>query len=306
MKALKALSSLLLVAAIICSCQPAGTASKVEKKDIGIQLYSVRDTISKDFSGTIKAVGEMGYTYIEAAGYKDGKLYDMAPEDFKKAIEAAGMKVLSSHVTHPLVPANADSIKWDDVWKWWDQCIAANKAAGAKYLINAWMPAPKTLDELKLYCDYYNKIGEKCKAQGIQFGYHNHDFEFGKVEVGKTADGKPELETIYDYMLKNTDPNLVIFEMDVYWIMRGGQSSVEYFNKYPGRFQLLHIKDEKELGQSGMVGFDAIFNNIDKAGTKYIIVEVERYGDNLTPLQSTKQSLDYLQSNSFVKKSYDK
>jgi sugar phosphate isomerase/epimerase len=295
MKTLKALSALLFMITMMYSCQMANTAPKVEKKEIGIQLYSVRDTIKKDFQGTVKALGDMGYTYVEAAGYDAGKLYGMAPEDFKKAIEAAGMQVLSSHVAHPLESTNPDSIKWDDVLKWWDQCIAANKAAGVKYLINSWMPTPKTLAELKMYCDYYNKIGDKCKAQGIKFGYHNHNFEFQKIED----------QVMYDYMLKNTDPSLVMFEMDVYWAVRGGASPVDYFNQYPGRFQLLHIKDNKEVGQSGMVGFDAIFNNIEKAGTKYIIVEAEESSPGLTSIQSAKQSLDYLLAAPFVKKSYD-
>jgi sugar phosphate isomerase/epimerase len=155
------------------------------------------------------------------------------------------------------------------------------------------MPTPGTLAGLKTYCDYYNKIGEKCQAQGLKFGYHNHAFEFNKIEG----------TTMYDYMVENTDPSLVFFQMDVYWVVRGGQSPVDYFKKYPGRFELLHIKDNKELGQSGMVGFDAIFNNIDKSGAKHIIVEVERY--DFPPIESIKRSLDYLLACPLVKKTYD-
>jgi sugar phosphate isomerase/epimerase len=92
--------------------------------------------------------------------------------------------------------------------------------------------------------------------------------------------------------------------MDVYWVVRGQQSPVDYFNKYKGRFALLHIKDNKELGQSGMVGFDAIFKNTDAAGVKHLIVEVEKY--NFTPTESVKQSLDYLLNCPLVKESYDK
>ena len=296
MKTLKTLFSLLLITVMMSSCcQQANKTSKIEKKDIGIQLYSVRDDIAKNFTETVKAVGETGFTFVEAAGYNDGKFYSLSPEEFTKAIEAAGMKALSSHTNRPLASANPDSIKWDDVWKWWDQCITAHKAAGMKYLVNSWMPVPKTLAELKTYCDYYNKIGEKCKVQGLKFGYHNHSFEFEKIED----------ETMYDYMLKNTNPDYVFFEMDVYCLIRGGCSPVDYFNNYPGRFKLLHIKDNKELGQSGMVGFDAIFKNIEKAGTKHIIVEVESYSSNLTPVESIKQSLDYLSACPLVKKSYD-
>jgi sugar phosphate isomerase/epimerase len=109
---------------------------------------------------------------------------------------------------------------------------------------------------------------------------------------------------MYDYMIENTNPEYVFFEMDVYWVVRGGKSPVDYFNKYKNRFALLHIKDNKELGQSGMVGFDAIFNNTDAAGTKHLIVEVEQY--NFTPFESVKKSLEYLLNCPLVKKSYDK
>jgi sugar phosphate isomerase/epimerase len=149
------------------------------------------------------------------------------------------------------------------------------------------MPLVKTLSDLKVYCDYYNRIGEKCKTAGIRFGYHNHSFEFAKIEN----------EIMYDYMLKNTDANNVFFQMDVYWVVRGGCSPVDYFKKYPGRFEILHLKDNKELGESGMVGFDAIFGNSKVAGTNYFIVEVEKY--NFTPIESVRKSLLYLQNNSF-------
>ncbi len=286
---------LLLVVAMTCSCHPADKSPKVEKKDIGIQLYSVRDTIKKDFAGTVKALGEMGYTTIEAANYGDGKFYDMTPEAFKKAVEAAGMQVLSSHTSHSLPSTNPDSIKWDEVWAWWDQCITAHKAAGMKYIVTPSMPIPETIAGLKVYCDYYNQIGEKCKAAGMKFGFHNHATEFNKIANTDTV--------MYDYMLENTNPDLVFFEMDVYWVVRGGKSPVEYFEKYPGRFELLHIKDNKELGQSGMVGFDAIFNNIEKSGAKHNIVEVERY--NYAPFESVKRSLDYLLACPLVKKTYN-
>jgi sugar phosphate isomerase/epimerase len=105
---------------------------------------------------------------------------------------------------------------------------------------------------------------------------------------------------MYDFMLKNTDPAKVFFQMDVYWVVRGGQSPVDYFNKYPGRFELLHIKDNKELGQSGMVGFDAIFQNTKTAGAKHFVVEVENY--NFTPIESVEKSLKYLLNSPFVKK----
>ena len=307
MKTVKLFCSL-FVAVMMCSFQSVESASEIEKKDIGIQLYSVRSEIKNDFSGfakTIKAVGEMGYTTIEAASYGDGKFYGLTPQEFRKAIEGAGMKVLSSHTSKALNSTNPAEIKWDEIWAWWDQCITAHKAAGMEYIVVPSMPTPETLEGLKVYCDYYNKIGEKCKAQGLKFGYHNHAFEFEKRYELKAKEGeRPERIMMYDYMLQNTNPDLVLFQMDVYWVVRGGQSPVEYFKKYPGRFGLLHIKDHKELGQSGMVGFDAIFGNTETTGVKHLIVEVERYADGFTPIQSIKVSLDYLLACPLVKKSY--
>lgn len=263
------------------------------QKEIYIQLYSVRADIKTDFKGTIAKIAEMGYTGIEAAGYADGKFYDLSPESFKNEIGSVGMKVLSSHVNKRLDDKIA-STNMDEIWQWWDVAIQAHQAAGMQYLVVPSMPKLKTLADLKLYCDYFNQIGEKCNAAGLRFGYHNHDFEFAQVEG----------QVMYDYMLQNTDPDKVFFQMDVYWVVKGGQSPVDYFNNYPGRFEVLHIKDNKELGQSGMVGFDAIFQNTKQAGVKYLVVEVEKY--NYTPLESVKMSLDYLLQNQYVKASYAK
>lgn len=266
---------------------------KTKHKEIYLQLYSVRDDIKKDFKGTVASVAKMGYTGIEAAGYANGQFYGLSPEEFKKEIESTGMKVLSSHLNKRLNDDIATT-DWNEIWQWWDVAIDAHKRAGMKYVIVPSMPRLKTLADLKVYCDYYNKIGEKCNQAGMRFGYHNHDFEFVKVEN----------ELMYDFMLKNTDPEKVFFQMDVYWVVKGGYSPVDYFQNYPGRFEVLHIKDNKELGQSGMVGFDAIFNNTEKAGVRNLVVEVEKY--NYTPLESVQMSLEYLQKHPLVKKSYSK
>ena len=109
---------------------------------------------------------------------------------------------------------------------------------------------------------------------------------------------------MYDYMINNTDPDKVFYQMDVYWVGQGGQDPVAYMNKYPGRFEILHIKDELEIGKSGQVDFEAIYNNAEVAGAKYMVVEVERYTG--TPLDGVKESYDYLNNAEFVKASYSK
>jgi sugar phosphate isomerase/epimerase len=142
---------------------------------------------------------------------------------------------------------------------------------------------------LKSYCRYFNAIGEKCTAKGIRFGYHNHDKEFSTV-----MEGMP----VYDIMLENTDPALVMFEIDLYWAVVGGANPVDYFNKYPGRFELWHIKDKAEIGASGMMDFESIWGNSAKSGLQYGIVEVEEY--NYDQFTSCKMSLDFLNKASYV------
>jgi sugar phosphate isomerase/epimerase len=142
---------------------------------------------------------------------------------------------------------------------------------------------------LKRFCDYFNVVGEKCKKQGIQFGYHNHAKEFGQLEG----------VTIYDFMLQNTDPDKVMFQLDLYWIEVGGADPVAYFEKYPGRFVLWHIKDEAELGENGIMNFRPAFENAKKSGVEQIVVEVEKY--NYEPLESVRKSLDYLRSLDYAK-----
>jgi len=289
MKSLKIFSFLVIVL-LVASC---GGVKKQTGKNIGLQMYSLRDDIGRDsenIDAIIVKIGEMGYKYVETANYSDdGLIYKMTPETFKAKLEAAGMYAVSCHVSRSL------SDNMDEVWAWWDKCIAAHKAAGMSYIITPWMPTPETLDELQKYCDYYNQIGEKCQAAGMQFGYHNHAHEFEKIY--KT--GENDSISMYDYLVQHTDPAKVFFELDVYWCQKGGVVAPSLFEKYPGRFLFLHVKDEKELGASGMMNFEDIFNKLDLAGTKYLIVEVEQY--DFAPVESVKKSFDYLNEAAFVK-----
>ena len=269
------------------------------KKDMCVQMYSARDIIGDPAKGkmpydeVLKTISEMGYTAIEAANYNDGKLYGDEPEVFKQKVEAAGMKVLSSHIGRGLSPEELESGDFTAAMEWWDKAIAAHKAAGMKYMVTPGIGGQKSLKDLQTYCDYLNAVGKKCAEAGIGYGYHNHSYEFEKVE-GKV---------MYDYMIENTDPKYVFFQMDVYWAVIGNASPVEYFQRYPGRFRMLHIKDEKEIGQSGMVGFDAIFKNAELAGLEDFVVEIERYSyDDI--LKSFSESAEYLLSAPFVKPSY--
>ncbi|MFW5760426.1 MAG: sugar phosphate isomerase/epimerase family protein [Cyclobacteriaceae bacterium] len=272
------MAGLALLIAFACE-QPA-------PKDIGIQLWSVREAMKEDPAGTIQKLGEMGYTFVEPAGYGDGKFYDMEPAEFKKLVEDNGMRVLSSHTGQAL----PDSAKWEETMAWWDQAIAAHEELGVTYLVQPFMGSAgyDSLEGLANYVDYFNTIGEKAQAAGIQFGYHNHANEFNELEG----------QIIYDYMLQNTDPEKVFFQLDLYWIKEGGKDAVDYFEKYPGRFKLWHVKDEAELGASGEMDFAPIFAEKEQAGLEAIIVEVEKY--NHEPIVSVEKSLEYLQNADFV------
>ncbi len=261
-----------------------------EPKEIGLQLYSLRDAMKESPKETVQKVGEMGYTFIEAAGYGDGKFYGMEPTEFTALVEKSGMEFISSHTGQDL----PDSAAWEETMAWWDKCIDAHVEAGVQYIVQPWMGdvGYNSLDGLERYCDYFNAVGEKCQQKGISFGYHNHDGEFAELEG----------EVIYDFMLNNTDPLKVFFQIDLYWIQEGGKEAVDYFRNYPGRFPLWHVKDEKELGESGTIDFESSFELADLAGLDFIIVEVEKY--DYDPLVSVEMSLEYLQNADFVKTSY--
>lgn len=258
------------------------------QKNIGLQLYSIRDSIRKDVAAAIMKVARMGYKFVEPAGYADGKIYGIDPVAFKDLCAKNGMTVLSAHVGQNLpAPEN-----WDKTMAWWDQCIDAHVKAGADYLVQPSMDgdAYKSLATLMKYCEYFNAIGEKCNAKGLRFGYHNHDREFSTQIEG---------QTMYDFMLANTDPEKVMFELDLYWCVEGGKNPVDYFNKYPGRFELWHIKDKEEIGASGLMDFESIWKAAKKSGMKYGIVEVERY--NFDQFTSCAKSIDFLNAARYVK-----
>lgn len=263
------------------------SCTRTPRKYIGLQLYSIRDSIMRDVPGAIAKVEKMGYKFVEPAGYADGMFYGIAPDEFRTLCETHRLPVISSHAGKDL----SDSASWDKMMSWWDDCIAAHKAVGAMYIVQPFMGAGayRNLDTLKLYCDYFNLLGEKCAEQGIRFGYHNHD-----KELSTKLDG----QTIYDFMLQNTDPSKVTFEIDLYWTVVGGANPVDYFNKYPGRFELWHIKDKAEIGASGMMDFKAIWAGAKESGLKYGIVEVEEY--NYDEYTSCKKSLDFLNKAPYV------
>ena len=259
------------------------------KVNMNVQLYSLRSLIgtpelfARNHTYVLGRVAEMGFTGVEAASYDDGKLSGLSPAAFRQAVEKAGLKVVSSHATRPLSQQELASGDIADALGWWDKCIEAHKAAGIGTLIFSWTQPITELDQIHVMCKYINGIGQKCRAAGIRFGYHNHSQEF--MKVGDT--------TLMDELIARTQPENVFFEMDVYWAVMAGFSPVEYMKKYPGRFSMLHIKDKYEIGQSGIVGFEPIFRNMKTAGTEAFVVELE-YASTPNILQGLRESALYL------------
>lgn len=278
---MKPVLTFLFLAFLFNSC------SMKENKFVGLQLWSVRNNMKSNAEATLDSVGAMGYRFVEAAGYADGQFYGMDPIEFKNLCMDKGLQFLGSH-TGQNVPS--DSV-WEDVMNWWDICIDAHKQAGVKWIVQPWMGKTgyESLEGLKRYARYFNAVGEKCNANGIRFGYHNHDKEFTTF-----FDGKP----VYDWLLELTDPQKVMFQLDLYWIVEGGKDPLDYFQQYPGRFENWHLKDEKELGSSGMVDFETIFSQKDRSGMQYAVVEVEKY--NFTPITSCRKSLEFIQEADYI------
>ncbi|MCM1450306.1 MAG: sugar phosphate isomerase/epimerase [Clostridiales bacterium] len=300
-------SSILISAMLACtftSCGQKQAETSLPDKDIALQLYSIREVIgdsakyADNHVDALAKLKEMGYTAVEAANYGGGKFYGISPEQFKADCEAAGLTPLSSHTTRGLSEEEISNHDFEAAMAWWDEAIAAHKAAGMTYIVSPWGNEPKTLEEAQTLVDYHNAIGAKCKEAGLKYGYHTHSGEFKKI-------GDSDKVWI-EYLVENTDPENFFWQMDVYWAVMAKASPVEYLKKYPGRFALLHIKDKYELGQSGMVNFEPIFNCADEAGMKAYIVEQEGTDGTHSIMEGVAMNTDYLRGADFVKASYAK
>ena len=269
------------LAPVACKLMPKeDEGSKLDK--FGIQLWTVKTALAKDPQGVLKQLAADGYKQIESFEGSKGMFWGMSNTEFKKYMDDLGMTIISSH---------CNTAK--------DFEKKANEAAaiGIKYLLNPFVPPQKTFDDYKKIADQFNSNGEICKKAGIRFAYHNHDHDFNAV------DGKPAM----DIYLQNTDPSLVDFEMDIYWVVTAGHDPEQWLKKYKNRFTLCHIKDrikntkEKDasciLGE-GSIDFKKILKTAKSNGMKYYIVEQERY-DNTTEMGCAKADADYLKKFKF-------
>ncbi len=271
-------------------------ARRAAKEVLGIQLYSIRDDMKKDPAGTLKQLADMGYKYVEHANYVNRKFYGYSAPEFKKLLADLGLSMPSGHTVMGKQHWDATKKDFTDEWKYTVEDAAT---LGQHYVISPWLDESlrKTYDDFKAYMDVFNKSGELCKKSGMKFGYHNHDFEFSTKLNG---------QQLFDLILENTDPSLVAQQLDIGNMYHAGGIALDIVKKYPGRFELMHVKDEiktdhKEGGMSGNyestvlgAGIIPVKEVIDlgrkSGGTKYFIIEQESYQDK-TPLEAVKIDL---------------
>jgi sugar phosphate isomerase/epimerase len=276
------------------------SSSPAAKKKVGLQLYSLGRELTQDVPGGLKKVAEIGYSTTELAGYGGGKFYGAELAEFKKMVADAGLKVTGSHVNPPVRKYTAENK--GELADFWKKAVEDHAKLGVITLVQPGQPSVESNDDAKIVCEVFNQAGEIAKAAGIKWGYHNHSGEFQKA-VKEEDKGRRGVQgdIIYDLMLQGTDPKLVFFEMDVYWTVMGQQDPLDYFEKYAGRFPVLHIKDRSILGQSGMMNFENIFKKAYEKGLDEFYVELEGIRSGMTQFEGVKLCFDYLNKAPFVK-----
>jgi sugar phosphate isomerase/epimerase len=253
-------------------------AAKQKLSKFGLQLYTVRNQMQQDVPGTLAKVAAAGYKEVEFAGY-----FNLSPQEIRGLLDKNGLTAPSTHVALAAIEKD------------FGKAIEAAKVIGHQYIVCPFlMPNDrKSLDDYKRHAKTFNRAAEECRKAGLQFAYHNHDFEF------QTLDG----QIPYDVLLAATDPKLVKMEMDLYWTVKAGRDPLTYFAKHPGRFALVHVKDmantpQKEFAEvgRGTIDFKKIFARSKQAGIKHYFVEQDQ---SAAPLESIKVSADYLKNLEF-------
>lgn len=259
----------------------------------GLSLYTLRADMKADAESTLKAAADAGYKYIEVADYRDGKFYGMSPETLKSRLSELGLVPLSAHMG---IGSMEEA----------DQMIADVKAAGFTYFVIPVPPMgnfkfdPTTrklgmTGDLDTLAGVLTTLGEKCREAGLELLYHNHNFEYEK-----NTDGVVPIE----YFMENTDPRLVNFQIDLYWVVKAGADPLTYFEKYPGRFKIWHVKDMDDQGRfapvgAGTIDFAKILEKKEVSGMQFYIVEQDQTYDGMKPLEAIKISHEGLKKFGF-------
>ena len=264
----------------LSSCARAEQAVAAQKP-FGLQLYSLRDVIPADPRGVLKQVSEFGYKHIESYDGPAGMFWGMSPAEFKTYMDELGMKIVASHC---------------NINENFEQKVANAASIGMEYLICPWIGPQETVEAYNVFADQFNRCGEICNAAGIKFAYHNHAYTFEKIE-----DQYPQ-----DILMQSTDPDLVEYELDVFWLVVAGLDPIEELKKHSGRYTLSHVKD-MEIGTepgngdssatlgTGTINYSEIIEVANQHEMKHLIVEQEKYAGT-TPLDSARDNAVYMNS----------
>jgi sugar phosphate isomerase/epimerase len=270
--------------AMLSSCMTTGagagmsaaTAATRSLDKLGLQLYTIRDIFKADPLGSLKKMADIGYSYIEYADMPD---LPIKYADFRKAAGDLGMTVPSGHY---------DNKEWFTETQ---KIIDKAETLGSKYVVNGWTDqTQRSLSDILKQAEGFNKIGEIAKRAGMHYIYHNHEYEFAKLDGDKT---------MMDVLIQNTDPQYVNYELDMYWTVTGGADNAEYMKKYPGRFPCCHVKDRTADGKmvdvgDGVIDWAGIFAHSKTGGIEYYFVE---HDEPTAPAYvSVAKSYNYLKS----------
>lgn len=261
-----------------------------KKRPIGIQLWTLRDTLPKDVKGVLAQVGKIGFNEVETFGYSPSNgFFGTSVKDFKSMLCDNGLKATSNHFDFNgyIENGSTESLK---------SYIETANILGSEYVTVPYIVENlrgKSVDDYKKLALKINKAAELCKTSGLRLAYHNHDFEFEKFES----------TTGYEVLLNNTDKNLVDFEMDLYWVVRSGNNPLQLFKEHPGRFKMWHVKDMDKINPTfnaeigtGSIDFKAIFAEAELSGMKRFFLEHEtNYKPN--PIESAAISYNYIKNN---------
>lgn len=256
------------------ACSRVGTSQSTRRLErVGVQLYTVRSDLARDFEGTLTRVAEIGYREVEFAGY-----HGKSASEVRAILTRLGLAAPASHVSIEAFRRNIDGP------------IADAKTVGHEYLVVPWLDPSqrRSIDDYRRLAEELNRFGETVRAAGLRLGYHNHDFELGAMG------GSVPLDLLFD----RTDPNLVVFELDLYWVTKGGADPLTYFSRYPGRVHLVHVKDsagapehrQVDVGK-GTIDFGKILSRREQAGIRHVFVEQD---EPANPLEMVRASYQYL------------
>lgn len=271
--------------------------SSVEKGGVsGLQLYSIRDDMRADPVGSLKMLAAMGYEHVEHAGYSDRMFYGFQAAEFRKILDDLGLKMVSGHVEFVSRDWDRDLADFSDRWKYTVEDAAI---VGQDYVVTPWLEESirAGYDEFRYFMDVYNRCGEMCRRSGMKFGYHNHDFEFSQKFDGKS---------LFDIMMDSIDPEMVVVQLDTGNLYGGGAVAMDVVNRYPGRFENVHVKDvlpadgegrfESTIIGEGIADVRNVLDQIRKTGgAQTVIIEQESYQEK-TPMECARENLRILRN----------